>query len=68
MLLHCPFCAERKALSIARIEFDDPFYFVFCQICGVAGPQSDTPEDAEFRWNERADDDTIVETQSVYAS
>lgn len=45
----CPFCGGENVTN----EFDDPFYFVICGICGASSAFSDE-EGAVRLWNARA--------------
>jgi hypothetical protein len=46
-LLPCPNCGEHDIGVDQLVEQ----YSAYCEICGMAGPDSHTPEDAAVRWN-----------------
>lgn len=50
----CPFCGEPIALSVGEVLYEEPWFMVFCQICGAEGPQSESEEKALYGWNTRA--------------
>lgn len=58
-LKECPFCGSYALLTeaIQLSETNDYVYcwMTMCEECGAGGPEGESKEDAEMKWNQRRD-------------
>jgi len=52
----CPFCKSQSTIQMMEAENEDgtPSYWLYCDSCGMGGPEKNTIEEAEESWKTRA--------------